>query len=312
MQDIDSSDGIFHDGDPSTNTAGTRVKAAWLNAVQAELAGIVTGNGGTLDPNNNGQVLAILQQYFAPWALEAAAVAYASAGSFTVAGDRSAAYLPNRAIKLSNGATTVKGYVSSSGYSSGTGLTTVQTAAAVPAGLTAVYLGQEIANAPAVAEQVGKLAAFPVSTAPAGWLVCNGTNGGAGYSKTAYPALYSFLKDGGSTCIYGETTDDFYLPDMRGVFLRGWDDGAGNDPDAATRTSRGDGTTGDHVGTKQADAFGSHTHTIPNLWWEAAMGAGQGFQTTGTGNVSATIGADNAGGNETRPKNINVLWCIKY
>lgn len=44
------------------------------------------------------------------------------------------------------------------------------------------------------------------------------------------------------------------LPDPRGLFLRVLDDGAGQDPGAATRSDRGDGTTGDAVGTLQADA----------------------------------------------------------
>lgn len=32
---VDTVDGLFHDGNPSTNTPGTVVDAAWLNAVQA-------------------------------------------------------------------------------------------------------------------------------------------------------------------------------------------------------------------------------------------------------------------------------------
>jgi len=50
----------FIDGNPGTNTKGTIIAAAWLNAVQEELAGTIEGLGGVLDPMNNGQLLAIL------------------------------------------------------------------------------------------------------------------------------------------------------------------------------------------------------------------------------------------------------------
>lgn len=53
--------------------------------------------------------------------------------------------------------------------------------------------------------------------------------------------------------------DTFLLPDDRGRFIRAWDNGAGVDPDAASRTDRGDGTTGDNVGTLQDHALETHT-----------------------------------------------------
>jgi microcystin-dependent protein len=125
----------------------------------------------------------------------------------------------------------------------------------------------------------------------------------------------------------------FQLPDYRGRFLRGRDAGEGRDPDAAGRTNRGDGTTGDNAGTLQTDGFKSHTHTV---------------NTTTTGNYDKTTGASvtvdekvppdatenvtddpltitptalsltsissavTTGGNETRPLNIYVNYIIKY
>lgn len=41
---IDSADGLFHDGNPSTGVKGTKVTAAWLNALQDE----VIGAGGNI------------------------------------------------------------------------------------------------------------------------------------------------------------------------------------------------------------------------------------------------------------------------
>lgn len=65
MQRIGTQDGLFNPGDPATNTKGTVVTAPWLNTQQEELAGVVEGLGGTLDPANNGQVLERLLATFA-------------------------------------------------------------------------------------------------------------------------------------------------------------------------------------------------------------------------------------------------------
>ncbi|TWJ11170.1 hypothetical protein [Geobacter argillaceus] len=44
MLRIDSADGLFHEGNPSTGVKGTKVTAVWLNAVQD----IVIGAGGDI------------------------------------------------------------------------------------------------------------------------------------------------------------------------------------------------------------------------------------------------------------------------
>lgn len=61
---------------------------------------------------------------------------------------------------------------------------------------------------------------------------------------------------------------------MRGKFLRGVDDGAGNDPDAATCTAQQpQGSVGDEVGSVQADAGGPHFHhwTTGNYGFDAPL-----------------------------------------
>lgn len=52
----------------------------------------------------------------------------------------------------------------------------------------------------------------------------------------------------------------FAIPDYRGAFLRGTDNGAGVDPDAATRYSLVPGIGEDQVGTNQLDGILSHSH----------------------------------------------------
>lgn len=99
----------------------------------------------------------------------------------------------------------------------------------------------------------GSIFTFPMTTIPTGYLVCDGS----AVSRTNYADLFAVL---GTTYGAGNGSTTFNLPDYRGQFLRGLDSGAGNDPDAVTRTDRGDGTTGDAVGTTQDDEMSSHLH----------------------------------------------------
>lgn len=103
------------------------------------------------------------------------------------------------------------------------------------------------AGVPAGAEML-----WPTETPPTGWLEEDGSS----LLRATYGDLFAVI---GVT--YGSADGThFNLPDMRGQHPRVWDHGAGVDPNAATRTDRGDGTTGDHVGTKQADAMQGHKH----------------------------------------------------
>ena len=116
------------------------------------------------------------------------------------------------------------------------------------------------------------------------------SGGAATYPKVA--ARYPWMVSSGN----------IILPDARGKFLRTWAHGSSNDPDRASRTARaGDGQTGDYPGTNQADEFKSHNHS--GQTFDASGSAGH--TTGGTG--YQTIGY--AGGNETRPINLNVcVW----
>ncbi len=147
----------------------------------------------------------------------------------------------------------------------------------------------------------GTVIAWLTGTPPTGTLECDGS----AISRTTYATLFGVL---GTTYGNGDGSTTFNLPDLRGYFLRGFDNGAGNDPDAASRTDRGDGTTGDNVGTKQADELKSHTHTYGNSADNIGAASGTGVKDAENSN-SFTSGA--TGGNETRPKNVAVMFCIK-
>jgi microcystin-dependent protein len=163
-------------------------------------------------------------------------------------------------------------------------------------------------KAEVVAEAVGAVSSLPAGaviavaseTVPAGYLECNG----AAVSRTTYASLYSAI---GVIHGSGDGSTTFNLPDYRGRFLRGWDHAAGRDPDKAGRTAMATGgQTGDHVGSVQADQFKSHAHAI-----DTGSG-GSGSYPSASCSSSGSFASGSSGGNETRPVNAGVMYCIKY
>lgn len=83
---------------------------------------------------------------------------------------------------------------------------------------------------------------------PKGWIACEGQE----LETDLYPDLFNVwgYKWGGGAGL-------FRAPDGRGRFFRGVNNGAGVDPDAASRTALySGGNTGDAVGSYQPDSFG--------------------------------------------------------
>ncbi|KKN72053.1 hypothetical protein LCGC14_0414480 [marine sediment metagenome] len=151
---------------------------------------------------------------------------------------------------------------------------------------------------------IGVMLMWMTDVAPVGWKICDGT----AISRTTFADLFTLLD---TTYGIGDGSTTFNLPDLRGRFARGRDAGAAVDPDAGARTDRGDGTTGDVVGTKQAEDFKAHTHVIqqdlngsPGVLPDS-IAANQGTSAFVANKALAT------GGNETRPTNINVNYIIR-
>ncbi|NBI45454.1 phage tail-collar fiber domain-containing protein [Burkholderia sp. ISTR5] len=69
----------------------------------------------------------------------------------------------------------------------------------------------------------GMIAYFAGQSTPTGWLKANG----AAVSRTAFSALFAKI---GTTYGNGDGFNTFNLPDLRGEFIRGWDDSRGADP----------------------------------------------------------------------------------
>ena len=148
-----------------------------------------------------------------------------------------------------------------------------------------------------LARRVGQIVAWPTENLPSYLLECDG----AWLNKETYSQLYAQI--GG---IYGSDETRFRLPSLNmGYFPMVQDNGKGQDSLAGSRTDRGDGTTGDNVGTYYVDREDSHSHGI-NLTTNTVTGGGGG-RCTGTGTSSWT---PYNGGNEFRPISISATYCI--
>jgi hypothetical protein len=187
-----------------------------------------------------------------------------------------------------------------------------------PAGPTGPQGPQGI---PGIGLPAGTVLPFDGQTPPPGFLLCDGQ----AYNSGDYPELFAAI---GTT--WGSASNGFKVPDLRGRFLRGADDGAGMDPDVNSRVP-GDpagGTTG--VGSSQADATrrpntafgtsvaGSHTHSVSSESWPSGVGTFElGFPGPGTVSYLNPAGDHthqiaSGGDAETRPKNAAVKFIIKY
>jgi hypothetical protein len=105
------------------------------------------------------------------------------------------------------------------------------------------------------------------------------------------------------------------LPDLRGLFQRGWDDGAGRDTSVASRgVSAPGGATGDSVGSFEADNVVDHRHNLLNFNYaqlhKPPVEFGNGIGVLANIAGGSTDGCMAPWGSETRPKNVFVMYCI--
>lgn len=157
---------------------------------------------------------------------------------------------------------------------------------------------------------VGVPIPWPSATPPTGWLKCNG----AAFTASQYPKLsqvYPLLR----------------LPDLRGEFIRGWDDGRGVDSNRSLLSNQGDDYKshrhdlrtygGNSVGT------GGSVFSVPGVKDGSGnnliVNGGRGFGnvpmqilTGGNGDIYlASNGVESAGGSETRPRNIAFNYIVR-
>jgi microcystin-dependent protein len=172
----------------------------------------------------------------------------------------------------------------------------------------------------------GTINSWGGTTAPAGWLLCDG----ASLPQTGtYAALYAAI--GGA---FGTVGSFFNVPDLRGRFLRGVAGltGITRDPDSGTRPFMNPGgNVNNAVGSVQADQFFSHIHTdsghlhslfgtgpgvqFPGGTADCGMNQGATANTVALGANAIRNGIANIqpnGGSETRPLNAYTNFIIKY
>lgn len=133
------------------------------------------------------------------------------------------------------------------------------------------YVDSQIATISGV--PAGTIVMWGSYNLPSGWVICNGD------PTTPYPNLAP---------IFGSN-----LPDLRGEFVRGLDQGKGADP-------------GRGLLSWQAGDIQEHTHTYGGM-------QNQGF--AGGNSIYATDGdvaeAGSTGGTETRPRNVALIFIVK-
>ncbi|EFB9234531.1 tail fiber protein [Escherichia coli] len=133
---------------------------------------------------------------------------------------------------------------------------------------------------------VGVPVPWPSATPPTGWLKCNG----AAFSAEEYPEL-------------AKAYPTNKLPDLRGEFIRGWDDGRGAD-------------NGRVLLSTQDDAFKSHSHNFDRSWGLKNFDPTAGFDVV-TADVSGEIvnqptrSTVAVGGSETRPRNVAFNYIVR-
>lgn len=134
----------------------------------------------------------------------------------------------------------------------------------------------------------GAVMAFARSAPPLGWLEC----AGQAVSRTTYAALFAAI---GTTFGAGDGSTTFNLPNLRGEFVRGWDHNRGVD-------------SGRAFGSWQADMFKAHYHVLKHGNAGPGPGAAPNREDWGfVGGETSTVG-----GSETRPRNVALMYCIKY
>ena len=259
MHAIETGDRLFHDGNGTTEL-GTILPAWWLNQVQAEILAVLAD--AEIEPKkaDTAQLKAAIKAMID----NGLGGAVKTSGNQDIDGNKTftaattfkgGAFVADSVADFNNnqwlqiGSNNVNSYF----YNKRSGkYLSMRNDGELR------YDGKRLLDASDLLGMVpsGAVLYFAGRTAPAGWLKANG----AAVSRTAYAALFAAI---GTTYGAGDGRSTFNLPDLRGEFLRGWDDGRGVD-------------TGRVFGSAQAHALQSHQHGLAvaadaagdDLWFE--------------------------------------------
>ena len=308
MHPIETPDKTFHDGD-GVSELGTILPAWWLNQVQSELLAVLTAAGIQPDKSQPNQLLAALNR-----------LAVVTTGNQEIGGDKTFTGLTtlkkgaivadsvgdfNANQYLQIGANNVNSYF----YNKRSGkYLSMRNDGELR------YDGKRLLNTDDLAGMIpsGTVLYFAGQSAPAGWLKANG----AAVSRTAYAALFAAI---GTTYGAGDGRSTFNLPDLRGEFIRGWDDGRGVDTVRVFGSAQGDAirnitgqfVSDDYNRSLVNEILGVFTMTKRNssLSYDAASTVTTGGEYLNAIKFDASRVVPTAA--ENRPRNIALLACIK-
>jgi microcystin-dependent protein len=146
---------------------------------------------------------------------------------------------------------------------------------------------------------------------------------GAAVSRTTYADLFTAI---GTTYGAGDGATTFNLPESRGEFFRGLDDGRGVDVGRTIASAQSE-MVGPHGHTATSASAGSHGHVMvmrarrggngnsyPRGWdgGDVDLLSNDGYSTTTDGAHAHTITVNTSTGTENRPRNKAKLVCIRY
>ncbi|MEQ1916960.1 MAG: tail fiber protein, partial [Gallionella sp.] len=163
-----------------------------------------------------------------------------------------------------------------------------------------------------VSVPAGSTGYFANTTAPNGYLECNGQ----AVNRSIYAELFAAI---GTVYGIGDGLSTFNVPDLRGEFVRGIDNGRGADPTRIIGTKQG-GTlvTGDFDVATSVGAMSATSGTYQALYGADPFDASVYSATTTKGAYTpASSGIDTPSNlpgyfGATRPRNVAMLPCIKF
>jgi len=160
---------------------------------------------------------------------------------------------------------------------------------------------------------VGTVNYFARQFPPEGWLLCDGR----AVSRDVFADLFNML---GASFGTGDGSTTFNLPDLRGEFIRGYDDGRGVDSDREFGSTQKGSAIAIDTSKDCVAVAGLHNNT-DELATTARKIAGLDEVSTGTyTGIVADYTSTNVSGDSydevfmgmARPRNVALLACIKY
>jgi phage-related tail fiber protein len=291
--DFDSSaslnNGAYHDGDEAQGIPASIDSAKWMNAVTNSLINILVAGGETPDIDNHTLVLAGIQQLIA--------IAKAEAKSET----------KSELIDTAPGALDTLNELAAALGDDANFSATVTASLATKINQTQV---DDILR--------GWIISLPVSTPPAGMIEANG----ALLLRADYPDLWTWAQQANVALVSdatwlatdigayssGDGSTTFRVPETRGEFIRGFDNGRGVDSGRTIGSAQDYETRYSRLTSVRNTSGAGNNRTVPENGESAAIYV-DGHSISGTYGPRFT---NTPQGSETRGRSIALMHCIKY